>query len=362
MKYVIDIPKNLIDKVRQVLSKGEYENINELIITALENQVMLEEGEKIQEDLFSTVMKIPKNFQVKTKEKQEKLDISKWISMENLSNIKTFPMPEIKDLEYPKKKYEDLWLWGQINRIFPIKLGLRILGNLQQEREEFVPLREFHKKAGEIARGFSLQLDKIDNELKRKRDERVSTALPIGEKEEKAELRYRTHFLASKRTDGILDGAMARLRFANIQSPINNGDQIGVSEEGLDFAKLKNPILDNSLNSEQTLSEKEIDFYLQHITNYVPEELSPLRQILEIIRNGTSSVTEIDTEIKKVKSDWTDIVVTTQRSGALGRMNELGLLKKNKKGIKVIYQISEKGEKFLDRLMKISDYKGNNNA
>ncbi|MFQ6061757.1 MAG: hypothetical protein ACE5J9_01070 [Methanosarcinales archaeon] len=350
MKYIIDIPKHLLDETRKILAKGEYSNMNDLIITALENQIILEEGDKIQEDLLSTAVKVTKSVHGKAYEKKEQQDFSKWISLKSFNNIKTFPIPEIKELEYPNTKYKDLWLWGQINRIFSIKLGLRILGNMQQENGDFILLRDFLKKAGEIARGFGWQLERIDNQLKRKRDERVSTALPIGENEEKAVLRYITHFLANKRTDNLLDGAMARLKFVNIQKLDERGDLIGLTDEGLEFTKLKNPILDENLYSKKTLSEGEMDFYLRHIINNVPEELNPFSHILEIIKNGANSVTEIDKEIKKIKQKWTDIVITTQRSGALGRMNELGLLDKEKKGIKVIYKVSDKGENFLNKI------------
>ena len=63
MKYVVDIPKGLVDKIREIMAKGEYRNISELILTSLENQVTLEEGEKIDEDLFSTIVKVQKSAQ-----------------------------------------------------------------------------------------------------------------------------------------------------------------------------------------------------------------------------------------------------------------------------------------------------------
>lgn len=358
MKYVIDIPKNIIDKIRQILKKGEYESLNELIVTALENQIILEEGEKIQEDLFSTILKLPKFNQNEAFKKIEEKDFSKWISKENINGIKTYPMPEVKYLEFPNTTYNDNWLWGQINRIFPIKLGLRILGNMQKEKEDFIPLKEFLRKARYIARNIGLQLLKIDLEIKRNRDERVSTALPVGKNEEKAELRYTSHFLVNKRTDGVLDGAMARLRFVNVQSSNEKENMVGITNEGLEFVMLKNPILDNSTDSEITISDEEADFYLKHIKDNVPEERNPFACILEIIKSGSVSVIEINKEIKGIKKDWTDIVTTTQRSGALGRMNELGLLEKSKKGRRVTYRISKKGESLLDSLKHLSDFKG----
>ena len=347
MRYIIDIPKNLLDEIRKVLEKGEYNNINELIITAIENQLTLEAGEIIQEDLFTKTVKRPKYIPREAPEKEAEKDYSKFLVIRSISNIKTLPLPEIKDLENPDPKYKDYWLWGQINRIFPIKVGLRILINMQQEKGDFILLHDFNKQAAEIARGFGLQLEKIDNQFNRKRDERVSTALPIGENEEKAVSRYKGHFLAFKRPIGILDGAMARLKFVNIQSRNEKESLIGLTKIGLEFAKLRNPIIDEDLQSEKTLSVEEADFYLAHIRNQVPEELNPIKTILHIIKNGATTITEIDREIKKIKPGWTDVVITTQRSGALGRMNELGLLEKNKRGVKVTYKISENGKNFI---------------
>lgn len=345
MKYLIDIPKYLMTKIRVILENGDYENINEFIITSLENQLMLEGGEKIQEDLFSTVVKVQKNTS-KQKTYVEQ-DLKKWISQNDTRNIKTLFMPDSKDLELPNTTHEDSWLWGQINRIFSVKLGTRILSNLMLEKGDYIQLSNFQQKAAEIARGLGFQLDRIDNLMKRKRDEKVCVALPIGKNEEKAELRYINHFLASKRSDGILDGAMSRLKFVNIITINDNGNRIGLTQEGLAFSNLKNPILDENLNSEKTLSEEEANFYLGHIKKNVPEEFNPIRYILSSIKNGATSVSDIDKEIKKIKRNWTDVVITTQRSGALGRMHELRLIDKVKNGIKTIYRISAKGINFL---------------
>lgn len=347
MKYIVYIPKNIIGEIRKIIDKEEYSNLNEFIITSLENQIILETGEKIRGELIPSFIEVPKTITWKVSKKKEYKDYSKWLSVENIDDIKTLPMPEIKDLEFPGTKYKDLWLWGQVNRIFPIKVGLRILSNMQKEKADFILLNDYHKKAGEIAKGFGYQLEKIDNQLKRKRGKRVSTALPIGKNAEKSERRYITQFLAIKRTDGILEGGMARLKFVNIQSLNEKEDLIGITKEGLEFTKLVNPILDVDLHSEKTLSDEEADFYIKHIVNRVPEELNPCKRILQIIRNGSTSLTEIDKELKKIKPEWTDVVITTQRSGALGRMNELNILNKTKIGTKVFYKIYKQLKEFF---------------
>lgn len=346
MKYIIDMPRNLLEEIRKILKRGEYNNINELVITSLENQISLESGEKIEEDLFSTVIRMPKTMIVREKiAAYNQKNHTNYLSIKEIKNIKTFPPPDIKQLQFPDKDYNTSWLWGQINRIFPIKVGLRILLNMQNEKKDYINLNDFQIKAGEVAKEFGQKLLEVDNELKRKRDKKVSTALPIGDKEEKAIARYTTQFLAIKRKNGILDGAMTRLKFVNIKQ-IKKENFIGLTNEGLEFTKLENPIIDLNHYSEKTLSDEEVNFYIKHIKKYVPEELNPLKTILKIISNGVTSVTEIDKEIKKIKPEWTDIIITTQRSGTLGRLNELRMLIKEKKGVEVIYTISDNGKRF----------------
>ena len=45
-----------------------------------------------------------------------------------------------------------------------------------------------------------------------------------------------------------------------------------------------------------------------------------------------------------------DAVINTQRAGLMARMFELGLIEKKKMGVRVFYNISEKGKIFLEKL------------
>ncbi len=341
MKYIINIPRNLLEEIRKILNKKEYNNINELVITALENQISLEESEIIEEDLFTTVMRMPKTTHRKEDEIKIKKDVFEILTLKQTNNIKTLPKPTETDLNFPNVEYKDSWLWGQINRIFPIKVALRVLLNMQNENKDFIDLNQFKIKAGEIAKLVGHELAKIDEKQNRKRDKKVSTALPIGLKEDKALARFYNHFLAFRRADNILDGALARFKFVNIITDKENKQLIGLTNEGLQFAKINNSIFDDDLYANSTLSDEEKSFYLNHVKQNVPEELNPLKNILGIISKGNSTVTEIDDKIREIKQNWTDTTITTQRSGTLGRLFELGLVEKIKKGVNVDYELSK---------------------
>ena len=49
-------------------------------------------------------------------------------------------------------------------------------------------------------------------------------------------------------------------------------------------------------------------------------------------------------------SEWSDTVVNTMRSGLFSRLNELGLVRREKLGKNIRYHITEEGKKYLQNL------------
>ena len=237
MRYLIDLSRNVIEEIRKILNEKDYGNINEFILTAIENQLALESSEIIDEDLFSSTMRIPKHPK-KIEEEIKEIDYSDLLAVDNLNEIKVYDPPQKSDLEYPNIPYANDWLWGQINRIFPVKVALRVLLKMQNKNDNSVKLNDYLNYASEVANNLGTKLNYIDKEMNRKRDKKVSTALPIGGTE-KTISRYKNHFLIFQRTkDRVLDGALARLKFVNL----NIDGFVRLTEKGLEFAKLLNPI------------------------------------------------------------------------------------------------------------------------
>ena len=112
----------------------------------------------------------------------------------------------------------------------------------------------------------------------------ISAGLP-DEKEFKSKVRYKSHFLAYMRKDGTLDGAMPYLRFVNLNKDEKGKVSIGLTDPGLNFAKLDNPVLD-LVDFEKSFNEKEVDFYLDHISANVKGENSATKWLLQKLANG----------------------------------------------------------------------------
>jgi len=347
MRYVIDVTQKQAEEIESLIKRGQYRSFAQFIATAIENQIYIENSE-IGEDKIESRSKTIKNISQSDVVSKEENEIS---LLEIKSQPRPVPMPTFKQLSCFSQKFEEekCWLWGQANKILPMKIGLRVLYAVIGS-EQWMGLDEYRNKAADIAAGFGTIIRKYEDKKNKMRDERISAGLP-DEKEFKSKFRYKSHFLAYMRKDESLDGAMPYLRFVNLNKDEKGKVLIGLTEPGLNFAKLNNPAI-NLQDYEMSFSEEEVDFYLDHISKNVKGEYGAIKWLLNKLANGLREREEINKELKKEYGQiWkaSDAVINTQRAGLMARMFELGLIEKEKNGVKVNYGISLKGKTFLEK-------------
>lgn len=342
MRYLIDLSNIHNEKIQELIKQGEYESVAAFIRTAIENQIYLE----------SSPEEVPAHYPIRLKGEPGRLVTDVGLGLLRswaAGDIETIEPPrENKIIFPPEKKGSDAntWIWGQVNKIFPSKVALRVLGNMIKERKKStVDVNIFKEKAAEIAREVGLRLSAVERREGRKREEKVSLGLPIGEPKFNSESRYKTHFLVNVRKDGMFDGGLARFKFVNIQKE-EKKDNIGITEGGLRFALLENPIIDKE-EYNATLSDEEKEFYLNYVAKEIPGEYRAIKWILSTIAKEINRREAINGELGKRYPEWTEAIVNTQRSGLMGRMFELGLLGREKSGVEVIYKISKRGRDIL---------------
>lgn len=276
------------------------------------------------------------------------------IPASNISENYYFPKKDFKVLEIPTTTSDEnvwnSWLWGQINRILPIKFAVRNLAIETAEFNTFPKLELFAEKASKEARKFGEFLKNKDQQLDKPRDKKLSTGFPIGQNNEKSRSRYSSQFVGHQRSDGDTTGAVFDLLFADLFESEDGIVRIGLTSPGKEFSLIKNPVIDkNVFNS--SLSPKEIEFYGDHIISFVPGEVSLFLIILKLIDNGVTKRETMNKEIGEfVKgSDWSEGMISTQRSGAISRMYELNLISKERIGLEVRYRITPSGKNFMER-------------
>lgn len=264
--------------------------------------------------------------------------------------IATAPFPDdiwAKGQDVPLER----WLFGQFNKFLPAKANTRALANLLLSSPKGVPLDEAGKTLSADGLALGDYLKVMDDRLGLKRGEKFSTAFPVSpDKESKGRLRYVSQFLASKNKAGQLSGMLVALKLVNRAG--QKTSRLVLTQAGLDFAYLENPVLDDTAKEpSERLSVGEKDFLLDHIKTNVPAEDCAYRTIIGFIIAGGDNPKRLDAELRlhispERRDTVLDSFIATQRSGALSRMVDLGLIKREKQGITVKYIVTDAGQEY----------------
>jgi Arc/MetJ-type ribon-helix-helix transcriptional regulator len=359
--------KRILD---ELLETGKYKDYSEIISLAVMNLAVLqkeieESGEMFIEDTshgeeFISSSKKP---QLKTLQSFQSIKEGKEQHFSrNLSLFKSINAIEppyeplrIKETNQPPREVPvDQWIFGQHNRLLPVKVSCRALANLMLTEPQGISLSKFSNKIANSAAELAKSLRKIDKKFNNKHDDALSTAFPAdGKRKHKSIERYISQFIAQMTREGKLTGLLADLKL--ITKANSTGDFIQLTQPGWDFAVLPNQILDGT-DSEppKNLSAEEKEFLITHIYDKVPVERAAYSAILECILSGLNSPTLIDEVMKAgVTKDKLESVskafLSTQRSGAISRMADLGLVERNRDGVYVKYIVTPASELFIRR-------------
>ena len=334
MRYIVEIPPNIARKINTLIEKGNYGSFHDFLLVAIENQLFIESHE----------------LGVEEEPKLVKARAIRKVSPPQVKRTRTTPISELHELrtdwEHPLKpveppKLENLWskfLWGHYNRLFPTKITLRVLANLLKDQEK-VDLTSLQEKAAYVATEVGIYLKRIDRKTRRKRWEALSVALPNNHRNVGAVSRFKLQFVGYVTKQSVLHGMPVALRFMNI---IRRGyDQeavVGITEAGIEFAKLVNPVIDSN-SIEGTLSDEEVAFYISHIRSNQPYEMNMIKAVIEAIENGQRTYDEVKNQVSKLDRNWSTTVLSTMCTGILSRMRELRILEMQREGLRSHYKL-----------------------
>ena len=357
LRRILDINPQLELKIEEVIKSKGFRDFHHFATVALENQVAWETDDNTNTtndvtnalDLqISQLNKVvpPGNVSLKT---------ALVASEELLSMPNPNQEPRLSHLPIPENANNILW--GQYYRFLPVKVGVRVLLNMYTDH--FPELRDFTEKVTKVALPFRHQLAKLDRSDRRSFGELLSASFPTHD--EKSVKRFVNHYMLYLRTsDMALLGMMPELKLINVISDESRVARIGLTNFGSQFALLQNPAID--LNKPQALSDDEIDFLLNHIADNIPAEFEHMTVALKAIKEGKKTRDELNTFLKEYYSnyhkgtEWSGTVVNTMRSGLMGRLNELGLVRRQKHGKNIRYDVTDTGEKYIQNLSGKEEY------
>jgi hypothetical protein len=251
----------------------------------------------------------------------------------------------------------DRWIFGQHNKLLPVKANVRALLNLLRtaRKPSSVELEDASRQIANEAARLGDVLRRSDIDSKRSRDETVALALPSSDpvNSDKSRLRYASQFVGSVSRGGRMTGLLIDLKLVNVDR--HKPPHIRLTEPGLRFAQLYNPILDADQPLQQErFSAEEINFMLGHIQRHLPVEQFAFSATLNAITNGSNTPEMLDAALKKYLPDRKDkpftlAFLTTQRAGVISRMADLGLVTRTRNGPNVTYVATDLANQFLTK-------------
>jgi hypothetical protein len=245
------------------------------------------------------------------------------------------------------------WIFGQYNKLLPAKVSCRALANLSYGQKSGIPLQEAAEQISKEAAVLGQVLARLDKQRGAVRSEAFSTAFPSSAERnaEKSRSRYANQFVAAISKQGQVSGLLIDLKLVNYKE--RRPHRLLLTEAGKHFALLRNPVLDNDEpGNTSKFSLGEIQFLLNHISSAVPVEDFAYRSILAAIKEGADSPNEIDRALQKYVSPekrraLSKSFLSSQRSGAISRMEDLGLVIRVREGVRVSYSVTEAGEHYM---------------
>jgi hypothetical protein len=357
----VNISSAIFEEIRALVDRGLYTSLEQVLEIAAFNQVALERGTSPAELVAkghrqgSSAIRTegaqkpahrePKRrsrehrrsgtarqrrsaaAEVVTTEVLEQLEVEKLSSTQVPSASPALPRPA------------DERVWGQVNRLFPIKLACRWLAIDNASRTEWKRLDEIAHRLADHAAALGSHLESLDVAAGRKRDDVLSTALPrLGSIS--SQDRFLTQFVARvTRASEIYPGALAKYAFGAFDA-----DRVALTDQGMHLALLPNPLLDRDLEaSNSTLAEPERDFLLQHIRGFLPGELADFKAVIEAVRAGDVVPDALLPALRPaLPPEWTEPMVRTHLTGLVSRMIELTLLRRQWEGRFVRYELGPK--------------------
>lgn len=370
-------------KIDSILQKGQYKDYSELIAIAIANLWVLEQevGYKgpfvIEESpsLTSVLKTHSKLEKCKGTAARKKVFHPQEQRIRILQGHTTMnqPLPRIPDIfllnvvdNFQIKTLEpqcdktdtgkiftlDRWIFGQYNKMLPAKANCRALASMSIKYEKGIPLSIAGFEIARAATDMGDCLSSWDYQNKVARDDALSTAFPrSGPESEKSCIRYANQFVGSVNFHGQLSGLLWDYRLAALTTADPHG--LLLTTPGLVFAKLSNPVIDG-IQGELTrkFNTEECSFLMEHIRKFVPAEDFAFRTLLKAVLEGADTPDKLGEALLSLvpsdsKRSLSHSFLSSQRSGALSRMSDIGLITRIWHGVRVTYAITDFGRNYV---------------
>lgn len=346
MRVLADLSNKTFDRIQEFVEADRYPSLQKFIAVAVENQLGLEEeapGDRSPDR--KPARPVPKRPDVSL----ESGSLDEWAPAEWL------PPHEPSEFGYEPNAGD--WLWGQVNNVLAIKFVARSLLVAQvQNRESAVAAGKWLEWLRGSAQRAGRWLTSLDEDAGRNRIDAWGKSFPSPEME--SAQRFARQYAGEVQKSGRIVGALPWLglvRWMRLESADPGSFEIGLTENGFRFARLRNPAFDGGeAEDEGKLYADEKDFYRSTVAEASSPEREAFQCIGEILVSGNGiAAAELRKRVGDQYSAWSRTQASTNASGALARMDDVGLLLRSNPGTaQAAYAPSEELREYLKQVRK----------
>lgn len=365
----VNLTASVFREIAELVDKGQFSSPEEFLATAAFNQLVLERGAKPAVAAISAAQSPAANgasedpakgtlvAQVELSARMRRRDAAEGVPTLRSQAALATRMTELFDrLSFSATQYAampdfvgptpdtepEARIWGQVSRLFPLKLALRSIAVEAARQQEWPNLLDLLCEATAEAALLGTYLEQEDEREGRLRDEQLAIGLPR-HASEASEERFKNQVLARVTRTGVHPGATFQFLLT-----VTYEERIALTPEGLKLAALPNPIIDRLPNAASTLTDEERAVFLSIIRERLPQEYEDTRTVLQAVANQHRTPDALHTNVRPwLPADWTDVVVRTHITGLVSRAVDLGLLKRQWVGRNVKYSLTDAGLAFI---------------
>ncbi|CAN5888868.1 hypothetical protein BH11GEM1_BH11GEM1_27550 [soil metagenome] len=324
MRIVVDLPTVLARRAAQAVEGGLYPSIDALLVEALSGLLPPDDVKPLESA----------GAQVAT-------------PVQDGANADPSPSRPVGAYVYSTAVGTG-WLWGMINRVFPLKVAVRACADMT--RRGPVLLQSLHAHFADEGRRIGQLLASADRDQGRRRNEALAVAFPVSSPDEqKARVRFAHQFIGRRSAGGLYIGGAFEMALLGVTEP--GTDWIAPTELGWQFAELTNRVLDEGVVTGPNLDEPERRFYLCNIARRVPAERNAFTAILGVLYDAPLEASTLASRLRVFQSpDLPESMRDTSRSGALARLADVGGIVRIATGRSALYEITALGRDAYERL------------
>jgi len=338
----VKLDKPTYNKIAILVKKGNYISIDNFVEIAVKNQLMLETEGKLEMERRRPVL---------TTVRSRRSQPATSVRVPKKPRIQTLGTPSLDEFIRSSP------IWGQVNRLAPAKLSLRILLNsLSIFDAKSIDLRRFSAEVAEQATTFRRFAKKKDKK-RRVRGEEIYVGFP--KKDPSSQQRFLNYYVGKGPLKRWTDSVLTGLSLATIEEMEDGSTVIGLTEAGLKFTLLHSPLLDDFFlerkQIDRPLSPDEVSFLIEHIKSVRPGEYELLAFTLSSIKKGADTPTKLQDSIfdflkgKDLRIKLSEKVANSMQVGVIGRLVEMRLIKIKKEAQRSKYLLMQKGEKLIEK-------------